>query len=754
MKADAPRDKLRVTRMGRRSSSTGYPGPDSRTTHTFMPAIRILFPGRNDVSVIALTGRRIPIGRSSENTLQILDRSISLRHAELIEEGDHYRLHDLGSTNGVFVNGQKVADAHLREPCRLTFGTFECEYLPALPADFNTPIEALPCREETGAAFAENAELKAQIKKLQDEVGGLRTAMGKMEQAGASAVPREQYESILVERDCLKATGSRIEGELGQVQVNLAALRTDRDQLQRVLDAQTAVAAVLPRPGEVELLRAGNIELKSRLEAAAADLDRLRKGASDDADTLAVLRAEHAGVLAQHATLRNAHDRQNAQREQLIAELDSWRAASTELKTHLDSQTRELADLQNVRASLSERTATLVSPDEYAKLAAGRASAEDAKQHLQQELARVAQELAVRTTDYDKLQQTCSRQLEDLERLPTPAEIESLRAANTQLKSKLETAAADLDSLRTGAASDADALAALRARHERDFAELTDLKSAFDLRGLQQEQVTEELESARVSNSDLKVRMEAQARELADLQSAHASLAGQASSLVAPEEHAKLAGEHALATDAQERLQQEMARVRQELAALASDNETLQRICTRQRTELERLPTPAAFESLRAGNAELSACVTSLNGELDSLRAMQAVHAAQLAASVPLAEHEKLLAEQASLKMTRQQRDDELEQTNRRVSELQTRCANLEEELRAREQELATLRCRAIPDRPVPSETPASSPSNALVPPGEKAVNGHPSSPGQLEDILGTLGFSIRPVRLPDRESN
>ena len=82
-----------------------------------MASIRIPFPEQPEPSIVALTGARITIGRLPFNTVQIIDRIISGFHAELILENGHYRLHDRGSTNGTFVNGQPASDFHLREAC-------------------------------------------------------------------------------------------------------------------------------------------------------------------------------------------------------------------------------------------------------------------------------------------------------------------------------------------------------------------------------------------------------------------------------------------------------------------------------------------------------------------------------------------------------------------------------------------------------------------------------------------------------------
>jgi DNA-binding response OmpR family regulator len=47
------------------------------------------------------------IGRWEDNDVVIADRWISRHHAEIRREGTRYVLHDLGSKNGLYVNGQR-----------------------------------------------------------------------------------------------------------------------------------------------------------------------------------------------------------------------------------------------------------------------------------------------------------------------------------------------------------------------------------------------------------------------------------------------------------------------------------------------------------------------------------------------------------------------------------------------------------------------------------------------------------------------
>jgi sigma-B regulation protein RsbU (phosphoserine phosphatase) len=48
------------------------------------------------------------IGRSSKNTIQMVDATVSKEHAEIARQGDRYSIRDLGSRNGTRVNGVEV----------------------------------------------------------------------------------------------------------------------------------------------------------------------------------------------------------------------------------------------------------------------------------------------------------------------------------------------------------------------------------------------------------------------------------------------------------------------------------------------------------------------------------------------------------------------------------------------------------------------------------------------------------------------
>jgi len=82
---------------------------------------------------IELVGPRMAVGRIDGNEVQVVHGSISSRHAELVLEGQEYRVRDLESTNGTRVNDEKVTDALLQDRDRLQFGQIPFRYEGAVP---------------------------------------------------------------------------------------------------------------------------------------------------------------------------------------------------------------------------------------------------------------------------------------------------------------------------------------------------------------------------------------------------------------------------------------------------------------------------------------------------------------------------------------------------------------------------------------------------------------------------------------------
>jgi hypothetical protein len=83
--------------------------------------------GRRNV----LGGNRVVVGRSREADIVLADPNVSRRHAELRRDEGGWHVVDLGSTNGIKVNGRRVDQAGLSPGDHITIGvtdlTFELD---------------------------------------------------------------------------------------------------------------------------------------------------------------------------------------------------------------------------------------------------------------------------------------------------------------------------------------------------------------------------------------------------------------------------------------------------------------------------------------------------------------------------------------------------------------------------------------------------------------------------------------------------
>jgi len=77
----------------------------------------------------APAGPRTLIGRSPECDIFLDDVTVSRRHAEILHEGEIYRIRDLGSLNGTFVNRQRVESAELHDDDEVQIGKYRLTFL-------------------------------------------------------------------------------------------------------------------------------------------------------------------------------------------------------------------------------------------------------------------------------------------------------------------------------------------------------------------------------------------------------------------------------------------------------------------------------------------------------------------------------------------------------------------------------------------------------------------------------------------------
>lgn len=94
-------------------------------------------------------GKEIVVGRSSDLEMVLLEDMVSRRHARIFWDAEQLQIEDFGSTNGTFVNGEKIKVASLREGDRVLIGTSILKVIA-------TDAAVAPATVETSKANLEN----------------------------------------------------------------------------------------------------------------------------------------------------------------------------------------------------------------------------------------------------------------------------------------------------------------------------------------------------------------------------------------------------------------------------------------------------------------------------------------------------------------------------------------------------------------------------------------------------------------------
>ncbi|HWN28667.1 MAG TPA: FHA domain-containing protein [Actinomycetospora sp.] len=109
---------LRAAAPGGRRPPRGGTSKPARGGGRSGPKALIVTAGALAGTRIALDGRPIMIGRADDSTLVLDDDYASTRHARISQSGDDWYVEDLGSTNGTYLDRNKVSG-----PTRVPIGT-------------------------------------------------------------------------------------------------------------------------------------------------------------------------------------------------------------------------------------------------------------------------------------------------------------------------------------------------------------------------------------------------------------------------------------------------------------------------------------------------------------------------------------------------------------------------------------------------------------------------------------------------------
>jgi len=85
------------------------------------------------------------VGRVEDNMFQVAEPSVSSHHCEILKEGNKVIIKDLNSTNGTFINGEKITESELKPGQMLRLGQVEIQLqTDVMPAESDTGMVSAP----------------------------------------------------------------------------------------------------------------------------------------------------------------------------------------------------------------------------------------------------------------------------------------------------------------------------------------------------------------------------------------------------------------------------------------------------------------------------------------------------------------------------------------------------------------------------------------------------------------------------------
>ena len=89
-----------------------------------------------------MTVDKTTIGRVDDNTFPISDPSVSSHHCEILLQGQDVRVRDLDSTNGTFIEGEKITEAALKPGQILRLGQIQLRLETETSQAARKPVDA------------------------------------------------------------------------------------------------------------------------------------------------------------------------------------------------------------------------------------------------------------------------------------------------------------------------------------------------------------------------------------------------------------------------------------------------------------------------------------------------------------------------------------------------------------------------------------------------------------------------------------
>lgn len=263
-------------------------------------------------------GGSITLGRAPDCDVVLEHASVSRRHGELAHAGDHWRVRDLGSKNGVRIGGARVMEGRVASGQWFSIGDVFCEFDEVTAAAASATEARAQVRRQNSRAWTERIEAA----RSQDELlAGLISAIVELAECQRGFLLAGNPVHGLKVRACFRSTpdeiaGDRFEGSSGAI---MRAMRERRPVFMTNATDQawlrgraSVIAGGIRALASVPLVHEGRL-----LGVAYADSDESGKVFTE-------LDEEILGAFAQHAAIAIAA----TGIADSLEHLDSWLAVS------------------------------------------------------------------------------------------------------------------------------------------------------------------------------------------------------------------------------------------------------------------------------------------------------------------------------------------------------------------------------------------------------------------------------------------
>ncbi|MHB8419174.1 MAG: adenylate/guanylate cyclase domain-containing protein [Myxococcales bacterium] len=222
---------------------------------------RLVLARPDGKQVVYPLDQRVTLGRHPANVAQLEDREVSKEHAVIEAVGGGFRIKDLNSSNGTFVNGRRVAELALRDGDEIRLGATRLQFRTGggqVQANRTSGFTVMPganvlsnvlasVRGDESADFKPEADIR-DVEALRRDYEKLRAALEFQRQVGVETeLSTVLTKTLAAAFDMLKADNGAIllKGSDGKLHLEAVRRRAQKGQQDDVVVSATLLDRVM-----------------------------------------------------------------------------------------------------------------------------------------------------------------------------------------------------------------------------------------------------------------------------------------------------------------------------------------------------------------------------------------------------------------------------------------------------------------------------------------------------------------------------